>query len=74
MWRVELHVDVPERFSLEAVNLLVTFYNEAKRRELTRSIANYSLLLNHVSQEQCLKSGERGTNSQIDFLANLNCI
>ena len=71
---VEFHVNVPERFCFEGINLLVTFNDEAKCRELTRSITNHSLLLDHVSQEKRLESGERGTNSQIDFLSDLNRI
>ena len=47
---------------------------ETECRELTWSITDHTLLLNHVPEKESLEPGERSTNPEINFLTNLHCI
>ena len=48
--RIKLQMNVPKVLRLEIINLQVTFDNETKRRELTRSITYHTLLVDSVSK------------------------
>ena len=67
-----LHVDRPEFFRHELLDLLMSLDYEAKRGKLAGPIAHHSLLIDRVSQQERLKPRKRGPNPQIDLLAHVD--
>ena len=67
-------MDLPEFLWDELFNLLVAFDYETQGGELTRAIADHSLLINRITEQECLESSEGCSNPEVNLLPDADSL